>query len=167
MSNLGLEIALNQLGIPFDRTKVGDRYVMERLHEKNWYIGGESSGHIIWLNSTTTGDGIVGALQVLAVMIKQGKSLQDLLQGYHSCPQVLINIALKDKLTALQLEAVQEEAKKMTAQLKDKGRVLVRPSGTEPLLRVMVEAHEEKDANTYAKALAENIQTRMTQEELA
>jgi phosphoglucosamine mutase len=148
MSNLGLEIALRDLGIGFARSKVGDRYVLELLKEKGWTIGGESSGHIICLDKTTTGDGIVSALQVVNVMVHSGLSLAELKSGMPVYPQTMINVKLNgsNRTTAdicgdiRVLNAIKSVEEKMA----DSGRVLLRPSGTEPLIRVMVEG-EDKD----------------------
>jgi phosphoglucosamine mutase len=152
MSNLGLEQALSRRKIPFTRTQVGDRYVMEELHKKQWLIGGESSGHIIWLSSTTTGDGIVAALQVLSVMQSQQKSLQDLLEDYEKAPQVLINIPLKNAISDQVWQYLLAEAESWNQKLKNSGRVLLRKSGTEPLIRIMVEGEKSQIA-----LVAENL----------
>ncbi len=158
MSNLGLELALQQQNIPFARAKVGDRYVMQLLHDKGWYIGGESSGHIIWLSSTTTGDGLVAALQVLAIMQSQQKSLTDLLVGMVKCPQVLINVALPHQLTEDEQQSINVLVREAESVLGETGRVLLRPSGTEPLMRVMVEAEQQQVAEQVAKQLAQQVE---------
>ncbi len=158
MSNLGLELALQQKAIPFARARVGDRYVMQMLHEKGWHIGGESSGHIIWLSSTTTGDGLVSALQVLAVMQAQAKSLRDLLTGMTKCPQTLINVRLSRALTEPDQQEMNQLVREVECELGDTGRVLLRPSGTEPLVRVMVEALEQEVADTVAQKLAAQVE---------
>jgi phosphoglucosamine mutase len=150
MSNLGLEQALARHQIPFARTSVGDRYVMEALHQKQWLIGGESSGHIIWLSSTTTGDGIVAALQVLSVMQSQQKSLDALLEDYEKAPQILINIPLKNsqgesiQISDQAWQELLQEAQSWNQKLQSSGRVLLRKSGTEPLIRVMVEGEKSE-----------------------
>ena len=159
MSNLGLELALQSANIPFARAKVGDRYVMGMLHDKNWYIGGEASGHIIWLNSTTTGDGIVAALQVLNIMQREQKSLRTLLAGMEKCPQVLINVPSAGQLNEQQWLAIHQETHKAEQALAEQGRVLIRPSGTEPLIRVMVEARDAEQAQHHAARLAQFIET--------
>ena len=141
MSNLGLEHALAAAGIPFLRALVGDRHVMSLLREKNWYLGGESSGHIIWLNSTTTGDGLVSALQVVMIMLDKKLCLRDLLSGMKKYPQVLENIPLKETLSEAKIQALNTQQKIISEEIGNNGRVLVRLSGTEPLLRVMVESH--------------------------
>ena len=142
MSNLGLEQALSRRKIPFTRTQVGDRYVMEELHKRQWLIGGESSGHIIWLSSTTTGDGIVAALQVLSVMQSQQKSLQALLAEYEKAPQILINLPLVKPISDEAWEGLLQEATRWNEKLAHSGRVLLRKSGTEPLIRIMVEGEK-------------------------
>lgn len=157
MSNFALEQALARDNIPFVRTKVGDRYVMQTLKEKQWHIGGESSGHIIWLTSTTTGDGIVAALQVLAVMQKNQTSLRDCLKGMSKTPQVLINVRLTEKLTDANWEALKAPIAAAEAQLGNTGRVLLRASGTEPLLRVMVEGTDAQLIHQLAENLAQEV----------
>ncbi len=158
MSNMGLELALQRSGVPFERAKVGDRHVMEMLQEKGWYIGGESSGHIIWLNSTTTGDGIVAALQVLRIMYEQNLSLRDLLSGMEKFPQVLINVKLTRNLQAKDWDVIHQTEIEVESELGDRGRVLLRASGTEPLIRVMVEAQSQQLAQECADQLAGVVQ---------
>lgn len=157
MSNFSLEKAMASLHIPFVRTNVGDRYVLETLKNKGWKIGGESSGHVVCLDKTTTGDGIVAALQVLAIMIKQGKTLEELCNGVSLMPQVLINYKTEQ---AIQL-ANEHQVRKLVEALEEKllgtGRVLLRPSGTEPLLRVMVEGQDEQMVRVQAEQLTEEI----------
>jgi phosphoglucosamine mutase len=168
MSNFGLEQALARHQIPFMRTSVGDRYVMEALHQKQWLIGGESSGHIIWLSSTTTGDGIVAALQVLSVMQSQKKSLQALLKDYEKAPQILINIPLKNahgdrvNISDQAWQALLQEAETWNQKLKNSGRVLLRKSGTEPLIRVMVEmiTSEKSQLSEIAEQLRHSVLAR-------
>ncbi|KTD69700.1 MULTISPECIES: phosphoglucosamine mutase [Legionella] len=157
MSNYGLEIAIKSLGIPFIRTRVGDRYVLEALREKDWKIGGETSGHIVCLDKTTTGDGIVAALQVLSIMVKQGKSIQQLREGINLLPQSLVN--LKTNYATLLAEHTQviEVVKALESSLNGEGRVLLRPSGTEPLLRVMVEGMNESLVRQHAQKLCDDI----------
>lgn len=157
MSNLGLELALRKEGIPFMRTKVGDRYVMEALRQQGWQLGGESSGHIIWLSSTTTGDGMVAALQVLAVMVKQNASLRTLLNGLRKCPQVLINVPLDKPLNEICWLKINKAVKTVEEQLNSRGRVLLRTSGTEPLLRVMVEGEDRREVQAFAEKLAKLV----------
>ncbi|MDR3442192.1 MAG: phosphoglucosamine mutase [Legionella sp.] len=157
MSNYGLEIAMAELGIPFLRSNVGDRYVLETLRAKNWRIGGEASGHIVCLDKTTTGDGIVAALQVLAIMIKQGKTLQELTEGITLLPQSLVNLKTDHALILAQNTDVIEVVKNLEISLHGEGRVLLRPSGTEPLLRVMVEGADKSLVLQQAQQLCDQI----------
>ena len=163
MTNLGFELALKREGIKFARAKVGDRYVMEMLKEKNWHLGGESSGHIIWLNSTTTGDGIVAALQVLALLQNTGLSLQDLLKDLTLFPQVMVNVELEQALSERQWRQVCQEVAAIEQELRNRGRILVRPSGTEPLIRVMVEGEDEFEVKTRAEYLGQFIKDLLAQ----
>lgn len=157
MSNYGLEKAINALGVPFIRTKVGDRYVLETLKEKDWKIGGESSGHIVCLDKTTTGDGIIAALQVLASMVKHNKTLDELLEGIQLLPQSLVNIKTNHATELSKNSAVTKLVSDLSQELEGRGRVLLRPSGTEPLLRVMVEGDDEAMVERYARELSEQI----------
>lgn len=153
MSNLGMEIAIKELGLEFVRSNVGDRYVLEELNNNGWTIGGESSGHIICLDKTSTGDGIVSALQVLAYLVNEGISLHDAKSGMKKFPQVMINVPLSGHSDPMQSNAVQQSVEQAEARLNGRGRVLLRPSGTEPLIRIMVEG---EDALLVAQ-LAEDI----------
>ena len=157
MSNLGLEHALVAIGIPFARTKVGDRYVMEMLKEKNWKIGGETSGHVVCLDKTTTGDGIVAALQVLTIMVKQGKTLQELCEEVPLYPQRLINIATTKADRILANPRIGDLTRSAEERLQGRGRVLLRASGTEPVLRVLVEGDNFESVNQEAQQLALQI----------
>lgn len=157
MSNLGMEHALQALGIPLFRANVGDRYVMELLMEKNGMLGGEGSGHIICLDKTTTGDGIVAALQVLAEMRLAGKSLHELKSGMEKYPQVLINVRTDKKVKLDEIEGVKKAVEAVEKKLGDKGRVLLRSSGTEPLVRVMVEGIDADEVSRYANQLANDV----------
>lgn len=158
MTNLGMEKALEKLEIPFVRAKVGDRYVMEQLSKNNWLYGGESSGHIICLNATTTGDGVVAALQVLSVMARLGLSLHELKSGMTKFPQNMINVRLPSKNSKpLDNDVVKAEVKEVEQQLADKGRVLLRASGTEPLIRVMVEGEDAALVKQCSQHLAEVV----------
>jgi len=154
MSNLGMELALRDLGIPFARAAVGDRYVMELLKEKGWKLGGESSGHIICLERTSTGDGIIAALQILYVMSKTAKSLHELKQGMTKFPQTLLNVPMTGNRDVLDSPQVQMAVKAVEQELGDEGRVLLRPSGTEPLVRVMVEGREGRQVEQLARQIA-------------
>jgi len=155
MSNLGLEQALERLGIGFARTQVGDRYIMERLLAEGWNLGGEPSGHIICLDRTTTGDGIVSALQVLAEVVQRGRSLQELRAGLEKFPQELINIRLSGSASAVMGAAqVREALHAAEAELGRRGRILLRPSGTEPLIRVMAEGADPVQVRRVTEQLA-------------
>jgi phosphoglucosamine mutase len=156
MSNLGLELALRAIGVGFERTLVGDRYILERLQGEQWTLGGEPSGHIICLDRTTTGDGTVSALQVLAEMHQKGKALRELLDGMQKFPQTLINVRLGTQAAAavMEMPAVRDAVRAVEADLGDEGRVLLRPSGTEPLIRVMVEGREEGQVEALAGHIA-------------
>ncbi|HCH49917.1 MAG TPA: phosphoglucosamine mutase [Proteus sp.] len=157
MSNMGLEIALKQLGIPFVRAKVGDRYVLEKLQEKGWRLGAENSGHIILLDKTTTGDGIVAGLQVLSAMVRNHMSLHDLCSGMKLLPQILVNVRFTGSHDPLQTPEVQSVAKAVEEELAGKGRVLLRKSGTEPLIRVMVEGENEEQVTAMANRIADAV----------
>ncbi|MFO9760278.1 phosphoglucosamine mutase [Providencia sp. DFU6] len=157
MSNMGLEIALKQLGIPFERAKVGDRYVLEMLQEKGWRMGAENSGHIILLDKTTTGDGIVAGLQVLSAMVRNQMSLHDLCSGMKLLPQVLVNVRFSGSHDPLQSEAVLAANEQVEKELAGKGRVLLRKSGTEPLIRVMVEGENEAEVLAMANRIADAV----------
>lgn len=157
MTNLGLEHALAREGIGLDRVSVGDRFILERLKEKQWVLGGEPSGHIICLDRTTTGDGIVSALQVLAEMHKSGKSLHQLCEGLEKYPQELVNVRIDGQRDLMASAALQEAVREAEAELQDQGRILLRPSGTEPLLRVMVEGREAQQVTRLAHQLADVV----------
>lgn len=154
MTNLGLEHALQKTGIGLDRVAVGDRYILERLKQKQWVLGGEPSGHIICLDRTTTGDGIVSALQVLAEMHKSGKSLSQLCEGLEKYPQELVNVRITRGQDLMGSTLLQEAVREAETELQDQGRILLRPSGTEPLLRVMVEGREAQQVTRLAQQLA-------------
>ena len=159
MSNLGLEVALRDLGVGFERVAVGDRYILERLSERDWTLGGEPSGHIICRDRTTTGDGIVSALQVLAEINKTGRSLAELRQGMRKYPQELVNVPLGDMPAAdvMADSMVNDAVSAVESDMGDDGRVLLRPSGTEPLIRVMVEGREADVVASKANAIAETV----------
>lgn len=158
MSNMGLEVALKELGIPFARAKVGDRYVLEKLQEKGWRIGAENSGHVILLDSTTTGDGIVAGLQVLTAMIRNHMSLSDLCSGMKLFPQILVNVRFTaGSSDPLENEAVKRVTEEVEQKLGRRGRVLLRKSGTEPLIRVMVEGEDEAQVTEFAHRIADAV----------
>ena len=157
MSNMGLEIALKNLGIPFVRAKVGDRYVLEMLVEKNWRLGAENSGHVLLLDKTTTGDGIVAGLQVLAAMVRNNMSLADLCSGMTMLPQILINVRFSGKDDPLTNPEVKSAIAQAEQQLSNNGRVLIRKSGTEPLIRVMVEGSNQSQVQQLAEQIANAV----------
>ncbi|WP_158968417.1 phosphoglucosamine mutase [Paraglaciecola sp. L3A3] len=157
MSNLGLEVALGTLGVPFARSKVGDRYVMELLKQKDWSIGGEGSGHVLNLAAASTGDGIVAGLQVLAAMLHAEMTLYELSQGMVKYPQTLINVRFTNGKQPLEDKQVKQSVIDAETALGNKGRVLLRKSGTEPLIRVMVEANDAQDSSTWAEYIADAV----------
>lgn len=158
MSNLGLEQALARLGIPLVRAKVGDRYVLEQMRAHGALLGGETSGHTLCLDRTTTGDGIVTALQILAAMTAQQGRLSQLVAGLHKCPQMLINLPIQGKAAPLlEHSLVKQAVVASESRLGSQGRVLLRASGTEPLIRVMVEATDAPMAELEAKSIAEQV----------
>lgn len=157
MSNVGLELAFKQLGIPFVRAKVGDRYVLEKMQELGWRLGAENSGHVITLDKTTTGDGIVAGLQVLAAMIHTGMSLYDLSSGMKLLPQILVNVRFAGANDPLEHDDVKRVTAQVEEALSGKGRVLLRKSGTEPLIRVMVEGEDEAQVTAYAHQIADMV----------
>ena len=154
MSNFGLELALKELGINFLRAQVGDRYVMQELSKKNWRYGGESSGHILCLDANTTGDGIVSALQVVQALSDSGKSLHEWQKAMPKMPQVMINVKRSKSIDIAADERIQQAVKQAEERLSGRGRVLLRPSGTEPLVRVMVEGEDAQLVQKEAQALA-------------
>lgn len=154
MTNLGLEIALKELGVSLRRTEVGDRYVLECMLAENLLLGGESSGHIICLDRTTTGDGIVSALQVLGAMLRTGLSLHELKSGMTKFPQQMINVRVGRKPDLAACAPVQDAVREAESQLNGRGRVLLRPSGTEPVIRVMVEGYDAAQVRSLADRLA-------------
>ena len=153
MSNLGLEVALKDRGIAFARAQVGDRYVVAKLLQEGWHLGGEGSGHILCLDQATTGDGVVSALQVLRAITDQGKTLAELKGAMTKFPQVMINVPA-NSAKVMENNAVQSAVRDVDAVLGDKGRVLLRPSGTEPLIRVMVEGEDAAQVKRLAVQLA-------------
>jgi phosphoglucosamine mutase len=157
MSNLGLEQALQNANIPFVRSKVGDRYVMAELLNRGWLYGGESSGHLICLDATSTGDGIVAALQVLAALRESGRTLHELKQGMTKYPQKMINVKVADRAKLQNNPAIATVVAEAEARLKGKGRVLLRPSGTEPVVRVMVEGQDAVLVGQLAQYLSEAV----------
>jgi phosphoglucosamine mutase len=158
MSNLGLELALADLNIPFVRANVGDRYVIAELLERNWQVGGENSGHVVCFQHTTTGDAIIAALQVLLAMKRTGQSLAQSREGLKKCPQILVNVRFDGGgMDPVKHPAVIEACERVTAAMAGRGRVLLRKSGTEPLVRVMVEGEDESLVAGYADELAKLV----------
>ena len=157
MSNLGLELALADLDIPFVRANVGDRYVISELLERNWLIGGENSGHIVCFDHTTTGDAIIAALQVLMALKARNEGLAQSRQALRKCPQVLINVRFDGGVNPLEHAEVMQASERVTEAMAGRGRVLLRKSGTEPLVRVMVEGEDEAQVRGYAEELAKLV----------
>ena len=158
MTNMAVELALRQRGVQFVRAKVGDRYVLEALQDKGWLLGGEGSGHLLVLDKHTTGDGLVSALQVLQACVASGKNLDDLLDGVTLFPQVLLNVRLKLGQDWRSNTGLADLTQSVERELGDSGRVLIRPSGTEPLLRIMVEAADAAQAQSCAERLVQAVQ---------
>ncbi|HCS74041.1 MAG TPA: phosphoglucosamine mutase, partial [Clostridiales bacterium] len=163
MSNMGLERALKKAGCKLVKTNVGDRYVLEYMKEHGFNFGGEQSGHIIFLEHNTTGDGILTALQLLGVMKRDDKPLSELAAGMRKYPQVLVNarVSEQDKLRYQDDEVIQGEIRKIEAQFKEDGRVLIRPSGTEPVVRIMIEGTNQREIEEAAVRLAVLIEQRL------
>jgi len=158
MSNMGLEVALAREGIKTVRAKVGDRYVLERMLAGGFNFGGESSGHVIFLDYNTTGDGLITALQVLALMQQSGRTLAELAACMELWPQVLVNVPVARRRELTEIPGYVKQLKQAEQQLGDKGRILVRFSGTEPLVRVMVEGEQKRRVQQLAGELAETIE---------
>jgi len=157
MTNMAVELALKRLGVEFVRAKVGDRYVLEELNKRKWTLGGEGSGHLLCLDRHTTGDGIVSALQVLAALRRSGKTLAQLLEGVKLFPQTLINVRVEKGFDWQTHAGLQAARAKIEPELEGRGRVLIRASGTEPVVRVMVEAEQVETAERAAQALADSL----------
>jgi len=157
MSNLGLQQALEASGVPFMRAAVGDRYVLEMMRQHGGVLGGETSGHLLCLDRTTTGDGIVSALQVLAAMKRSGRSLAELAAGMAHFPQVMVNVRVRERIDPGQSAVIQDAVQRVEASLGTSGRVVLRASGTEPLIRVMVEGQDEAVVSKHANELAEVV----------
>jgi phosphoglucosamine mutase len=157
MTNMGLELALEQSGLRLARAKVGDRYVKELMVSEGWSLGGESSGHIICGNLSTTGDGVIAALQVLSAVVASGRGLQELTSGFTPLPQVLVNVRIKKGFDVTAHQAISDACERVERELVGRGRLLLRPSGTEPVIRVMVEGDETVAIDTLANEVAEAI----------
>ena len=164
MTNLAFEHAMRRMHVPFARAKVGDRHVMETMLQQGWQLGGENSGHIICLDRHTTGDGIIAALQVLACMVKQEKNLSQLVEEVQLLPQLLINMKTNDAIKLANHPKVLDLVKEVSGQLNQNGRVLLRPSGTEPLLRLMVEGIDGNEVKRQAEWLRHEIDVIAQQE---
>lgn len=157
MTNFGLELALRELGIPFVRSRVGDRYVIEAMREHHWQLGGENSGHVVCGDITTTGDGIVAALQVLRVVSETGKTLRDIRKGMAKFPQTMINVPIRTRIDVANESSILAAVSAAEQALGGRGRVLLRPSGTEPVVRVMVEGDDEGLVEGLAREVAEVV----------
>jgi phosphoglucosamine mutase len=157
MTNLGLEKALAELQIPFVRAKVGDRYVSEVMEERQWALGGETSGHIICSDLTSTGDGLVAALQVINALLLSGQTLSQARHGMTKYPQILINVPLVSR-DHLDHQLVKDTVSAVKSQLGDSGRVVLRPSGTEPVVRVMVEGTDDSEVKACAEQIAASVE---------
>jgi len=157
MTNMAVEVALKARGVQFVRAKVGDRYVLEELEKHQWILGGEGSGHLLALDKHTTGDGLISALQVLQALQRNGQSLAQLLAKVTLFPQTLINVRLQPGQDWKANARLQQETCAVEAELGDTGRVLIRASGTEPLVRVMVEARDAVQAKTCAQRIADTL----------
>jgi phosphoglucosamine mutase len=158
MSNLGMYKAMERAGMTSVKTQVGDRYVVEKMNADGYNLGGEQSGHIVFLDFNTTGDGMLTSLQLLSVMKSTGKKLSELASEIKKYPQRLINVKVRDKKLGMQNEKIQAVIKEVEEQMHGDGRVLVRPSGTEPLLRVMTEAPTQDLVDTYTQKIADVVQ---------
>ncbi len=157
MSNIGLENPLEELGVGLLRTQVGDRYVVDAMREGGFNLGGEQSGHIIFLDHNTSGDGLITALQVLAIMQRKGRMLSELTANFVRYPQILVNVSVAKKKPIEDLPEFLKLVEKIESALSDRGRVLIRYSGTEPLARIMVEGDDDKQICDYANDLAEAL----------
>jgi phosphoglucosamine mutase len=159
MTNMAIEVALRARGVELVRAKVGDRYVLEELEKRGWLLGGEGSGHLLALDKHTTGDGLISALQVLEAGVRSGRSVAQMLEGVTLFPQTLLNVRLQAGQDWKKNQALESETIRVESELQGIGRVLIRPSGTEPVLRVMVEARDAAQARAAAERLARAVQT--------
>jgi phosphoglucosamine mutase len=158
MTNMAVEVALKARGVELVRAKVGDRYVLEELEKRGWLLGGEGSGHLLALDKHTTGDGLISALQVLEASVRRGQSVAQMLEGVTLFPQTLLNVRLQPGQDWKKSQALETETRRAESELQGVGRVLIRPSGTEPVLRVMVEAQDAAQARATAERLARAVQ---------
>ena len=161
MSNLGLDLCMKERGVQVVRTQVGDRYVVEEMARCGYNLGGEQSGHLIFLEYNTTGDGVLSALQVLSVMSREGKKLSELATIMKTFPQVLLNVPVAKKRDPREIPEIDAVMNKIHAKLGERGRLLVRPSGTENLIRIMVEGEDARDIRACAEEIAECVRKRM------
>jgi phosphoglucosamine mutase len=163
MTNIGLELALSRLDIPFVRTAVGDRHIHRALIENGWTLGGETSGHLLSLDRTSTGDGIVTALQVLELMVRGGKTLRELRQGMRKFPQTMINVPVSAdaRVRLASSERISEAVRQVEAEMNGQGRVILRPSGTEPLIRVTLEGADPAKVESLARQLADTVRAEL------
>jgi phosphoglucosamine mutase len=163
MTNFGLELALAEMGVPFLRTPVGDRHIHRALIEHGWTLGGETSGHLLSLDRTSTGDGIVSALQILEIMMRSGKALRELRQGMQKFPQTMINVRVSaDARERLSGSArISEAVRQVETELHGRGRVILRPSGTEPLIRVTLEGADPDLVELLANRLADTVRAEL------
>ena len=161
MSNMGLQLALEAEGIPLERANVGDRYVMQQLESNDWILGGEPSGHILCLDKSRTGDAIIAGLQVLAVMVQTKQSLAQLTSGFKLLPQCLINVRVKQMQDPYQIPELAKAFEETSKNIEGRGRILIRKSGTEPLIRVMVELDNAEECDQLANELADKVKTAM------
>ncbi|WP_020683558.1 phosphoglucosamine mutase [Marinobacterium rhizophilum] len=158
MSNYGLELALQRAEIPFVRVRVGDRYVLEELDRRDWFLGAENSGHVVCRHLTSTGDGIVAGLQVLKAMVKSGETLAQLKTGMSKLPQEMINVRVSRRVDISSVAAIDEAVARVEARLGNSGRVLLRPSGTEPVVRVMIEGEDGALVTQLCRELADDVE---------
>jgi phosphoglucosamine mutase len=165
MSNLGLEVALRQRDVQLVRTSVGDRYVVEEMLRNGYNLGGEQSGHIVFLDANTTGDGMITLLSMLAIMVRKQRPLSELKKIVQRYPQVLINVRVRERRDLTTLEPVAKAMRHVVGALGDRGRLLVRYSGTEPLVRVMVEGEDLGAVKIYGEEVAEVIRMHMGESE--
>ena len=157
MSNMGLDIAIRKAGGRIIKTAVGDRYVVEEMRKGGYNLGGEQSGHMIFLDSSTTGDGILSALQLLAVMRREQKPLSELAEIMIALPQVLVNARVRERKDILTIPEIAAKVRQVEAKLGNEGRVLIRYSGTEPLLRVMIEGQDKYEITTWANEICDLV----------